>query len=684
LLGRGVALSQPPDHRSEEALRLALDEQRHLLEDLDVIVWKMEPSTLAITYVTGAAAALGYPASAWIDDATFFAEVLLHPQEKEPMLTIVRAVAADGQERQSLHRVASASGGERWFRTRVRAQRASDGRVRGLLGVMLDVTERVSTESRLRESEAHLRRLVDQLPAVIWTTDRDLRFTSGVGRELEVLGVPASSALLGVSIQEYLNIVDPNDHLLANYRRALAGERVSVEVDWLGSTYQTHVEPFRDAAGEIVGILAVSWNITERRRAENNLRLLAEASATLAESLDYEETLRKTARLAVGPFADWCVVCVIEGDRLRTVAGTHVDPAKEVILRGLPSVAIDELGAAGEVIRSGRSVLIPDVPEGPSAPGPSVPLPEGAAGEQIAEALRTLGLRSMLVVPLVARDQTLGMLILCRSAPHRPYTPADLGVAEDLGRRCAMAIDRALLYRTAQTAIEARDDFLSVASHELRTPLTSIQLRLESLVRSLQIGRPVTLTGQQGALTVVLKQFKRLATLVEQLLDVSRIRRGAMDLVLEDVDLAEVVRDVGARFEADVARAGSTLSIVAPEPAVGRWDRVRIEQVVTDLLSNAVKFARGTSIAIEVAKVSPNTRLIVRDRGMGISVADQARIFERFERAASSRHFGGLGLGLYITRQIVAAHGGSVALESAPGAGTTVVVELPPAPPATP
>ncbi len=202
-------------------------------------------------------------------------------------------------------------------------------------------------------------------------------------------------------------------------------------------------------------------------------------------------------------------------------------------------------------------------------------------------------------------------------------------------------------------------------------------LRLETLERGLSEGRTVHLAGPHGAVNVLLRQSKRLSNLVDQLLDVSRIRRAELELELEDVDLAEVLREVATRLEADVARSGCSLSLLFSAPATGRWDRMRIEQVVTNLLSNAIKFAHGTPIDAQVDADPKFARLVIRDRGIGISVADQARIFSRFERASSSRHFAGLGLGLYITRKIVEAHGGKIRVESAPSEGSTFTVELP-------
>jgi len=662
------------DDRSEESLRLDLEEQRQLLESIDVIVWKMVPATLTVTYVTGALSRLGYRPANWIGRCHFFEQILC-PDERDVTLGLIRAVAGDGKERRCVHRVIGASGEERWFRTRVCRSVTQRG-LPELLGVMLDITDRVAPDARIHDDEAHLQRLLEQLPALVWTTDRELRFTSGVGRELAALGLPNTTVLMGIPVEEYLQVSDPDAPMVASCRRALAGEPVSVETEWMGRAYQTHIEPFRDARGEIVGVLAVSWNVTARKRAEDNLRLLAASSATLAASLDYDETLNKVARLAVGRLADWCIVGVVEGETLRPVAAAHVDLSKQPLFAGIGPVHIGALGDLARSMNEKVSLLFPDVPDSMIAPGTALPLPPGEMGERTAEALRRIGLRSFLIVPLVARKQLLGTLAFGRATPHSPFTIADQRVAEDLAHRCAMAIDSALLYKTAKAAIEARDDFLSVASHELRTPLTSILLRLEAIERGIGVGRKADLTDPQGPLGVVLRQCKRLSGLVDQLLDVSRIRRGSLDLELEDVDLGEVLRDVSARLDADVARAGSSLSLSAGT-VTGRWDRARVEQVVTNLLSNAIKFARGTAIEAVVDTTDGCARLVVRDGGMGISVADQKRIFGRFERAASSRHFGGLGLGLYITRQIVNAHGGTIQLTSAPGEGTVVTVELP-------
>jgi two-component system sensor histidine kinase/response regulator len=230
--------------------------------------------------------------------------------------------------------------------------------------------------------------------------------------------------------------------------------------------------------------------------------------------------------------------------------------------------------------------------------------------------------------------------------------------------------------RELREAVKARDEFLSIASHELKTPLTSLQAHVQMALRALRKQNQPGQAPLTKRLEAAEQASKRLVHLIDGLLDVSRISVGRLELEPEEVDLAEVAREVAARFRPELAEAGCSLEINL-ESAVGRWDRLRVEQVVTNLLSNAIKYGRGQPIELQVQANDGAARLVVRDRGIGIAPEQAKRIFERFERAVSPRNYGGLGLGLYIAHQIVEAHNGTIRVESRPGEGSTFTVELP-------
>jgi len=256
-----------------------------------------------------------------------------------------------------------------------------------------------------------------------------------------------------------------------------------------------------------------------------------------------------------------------------------------------------------------------------------------------------------------------------------------LAAVRDVSERRRME-EKARLYRKAQAEVRERDEFLSVASHELRTPVTALQLQLQLLRRVAERSPEPVPAAVAARLDALERQTRRVSVLVSELLDLSRLRLGRLELRRERGDLAEVAREVVAPFlEDEQAARGSRLRLDAPAPAVGAFDRVRMEQVLTNLVANAVKFGQGKPVDVRVEGADGVLRLVVSDRGIGVAPEDRERIFGRFERAVPSQHFAGLGLGLYIARQIVEAHGGTIRLEGAPGEGSTFTVELPAEPP---
>jgi len=257
------------------------------------------------------------------------------------------------------------------------------------------------------------------------------------------------------------------------------------------------------------------------------------------------------------------------------------------------------------------------------------------------------------------------------SADGRAGDPGDVALLAEVARRTALAVEHGRLLRDATAAAQAREDFLHVASHELRNPLGILRLSVELLARELARGG----RAAEARLQTIIRQSDRLARLSDTLLDVTRITAGRLELAREEGDLAALARDLAARV-AEEAPA-TPVTIEAPEPVWCAYDPARIEQVLSNLLSNAVKYGAGQPVRVAVRRDGTSAVVVVEDRGIGIAPDVQERIFGRFERAVSGREYGGLGLGLWIVRRLVEAHGGAVRLRSEPGRGSTFTIELP-------
>lgn len=264
---------------------------------------------------------------------------------------------------------------------------------------------------------------------------------------------------------------------------------------------------------------------------------------------------------------------------------------------------------------------------------------------------------------LKRRDDTFRWHV-CRSVPMKVEGQVSgwFGTAADID-------DLIAAQQSAEKAVRIRDEFLSIAAHELRTPLTSMALSVDALSRATPEVAPKS--------AKIKKQIRRLNQLVETLLDVSRISEGRVSLQREPMDLSRVVSDVAARFKEEL-NGEAHLVEAKIEPGVhGEWDPLRVEQIAINLLSNAVKYGGGKPVEISLRKEDGAAVLDVADQGIGIEPEHLERIFGKFERAVSVDSYGGLGLGLYISRQLVAAHGGELSVESKPGEGSVFRVKLP-------
>jgi signal transduction histidine kinase len=402
-------------------------------------------------------------------------------------------------------------------------------------------------------------------------------------------------------------------------------------------------------------------------KAVERLRLLADTGTLLATSLDLEAALESLGRLTVQWFAHACVVQLFTGTRVTAASVAACNPALEAATSravwGCRQEHAKTSVSLARILESGHPQLRREVDE--------AVLRELSADDVQYEAVCALGLRSVIRAPLLARGRVLGVVTLGRMSGEL-YDEEDLAVAAELARRAALAFDNARLYKRAHEAIALRDEFLSIASHELNTPLTPLKMHLEALRR-----RNVAPERTQEGLDAALRQVTRLQRLVAEMLDVAQIGEGQIGLHAERFDLAALVDEVVSRMAEPAQRSGSCVEVNGQRPSLGTWDRARIDQVITHLLSNAFKFGAGQPIDVTLAGDERAARLVVHDRGMGIPAEAQRRIFERFGRAISAKHYGGFGLGLWIVRRIVDESGGKVSVDSEPARGTTFTVVLP-------
>lgn len=567
--------------------------------------------------------------------------------------------------------------------------RDAAGRFLTVVGFATDVTEERAERAVLRTERDLSAAVLETAGALVVVLDREgrvvrfnraceratgWRFEEMGGRPFwEVLLLPEEVESVKAVFAELAAGRFPNAH--ENHWLARDGSRILIA--WSNTA-------LLGEGGQVEYVVATGIDVTGARRAEEELRrqaarlqAVADASRAFASGLDYRSVLETVVKRLAELIGDCCLVRVVseDGRLLEPVAFWHRDARRGALIRSTQMTSpqrVDE-GLTGEVLASGESLLVPHL------------TPERIRADMKPEYWHYLeSVASVLIAPLTARGRTFGHVTMLRDAPGPAYTREDQSFLEDLAVRAAESIENARLYGTAQAAVAARDEFLSIASHELRTPLAALKLAVQNLKRML--GGSAGAAGRRS-LEAAERQAGRLETLVAALLDVSRIQAGRLDLSLEEVDLGALVQETVAQFEEQLALSGCAVSVRAGGPLTGRWDRLRLGQVVTNLLSNAMKYGEGKPIEIEVEGDGERARLSVRDGGIGLGPEAQRRIFQRFVRAASSRNYGGLGLGLYIARRLAEAHGGTVGVRSEPGRGSTFTLVLPlcgPAPAAPP
>lgn len=539
--------------------------------------------------------------------------------------------------------------------------RDAEGRIVAAVALIEDVTER-------RRAEIERDRLFNLSPDILCVCGFDAYF-----RRVN----PALTRTLGWTEEEllaapFIELIHPDDRsaTLVELRKLAQG----VPMLRFDNRFRHKDGSYRWLSWKSMPIVeealfvTVGRDVTEQKRGEDAQALLAYAGAALTSSLEYEVTLATVARLAVPSFADWCMVDLVGNDgKLSRVAVAHADPARAPIAAVLrvhpPRYELPEHPSV-QALQTGRTVLVREAP-------PSL-LPKIAGEPDHLEALYTLAPRSILAVPLVARGQRLGVLTFVTAESARIFGPEDFVLAEDLCRRAALAVDNARLFREQREHVAFEQRLVGIVSHDLRNPLSAILLATSRLARS-------DLPPDARAMVArIASSAERATRLIRDLLDFTQSRLGGgIPVRPVPVDVHEFARAVVE--EARTSHPQRTIQLTGESDASGLFDPDRLAQVIHNLVDNAIKYGDPDApVTVRVIGDPDSVCVAVHNRGPTIPPDARAAIFEPMRRAARPQGEGrGVGLGLFIAKLLVHAHGGSIDVRSGDDEGTTFTVRLP-------
>jgi len=654
---RGATPTKPEDHVREIA--------QHIRE----VIWKIDPDTAAVVYVNPAFKdVFGIPVeellanpSVWID--------LVHDEDRERVMRLFRRCATEPVSIE--YRIIRPDGDERWIVFHGNPVRSHDGIK--IVGVCEDITRIKRAELEQQRAVSLLRATLDATADGILVVDCEGKISSYNRVFMEMWRIPEEvaatrdDAKLIASVADQLK--DP-DAFLRGIRK-LYDHWDAVSFDTLefkdGRHYERYSRP-QYLEGKVVGRVWSFRDETARYRAEAGVRFLAEASRTLASSLDYTTTLHNLADLVVPFLADWFVVDVMENGRVRRIVSRHVDPRKEEILHEITKrYPPDHANRFRARLRRGIPEFVPEVTD------EWLKLRTRSAEER--RMLHELGLRSVIVAPLIAHERILGAITI--GSGERTYTREDLTVAQDLALRAAVALENSRLYEDSQLANKAKSDFLAVMSHELRTPLAAIT----GYVDLIDAGIAGPLTDQQHAyLQRIQLQAQELIRVITEILTYSRTESERERIRVQRFDPRPLVERVAGAMRPFADDKGLRMEVeIGQLPPSIESDPARLENILTNLVSNAVKFTNRGYVRLKAFQDGDFIVFEVSDTGVGIAPEYQKKIFDPFFQVedALTREKGGTGLGLAVARRLTKLIHGELYLHSEPGVGSKFTVRIP-------
>jgi PAS domain S-box-containing protein len=646
-----------------------------IVQDSDDAIISKTLDGVVRSWNAGAERLFGYTA----DEIVGRSIMLLIPADRSKEEAEIVARLARGERIDHYETVRIAKGGRQvHISLSVSPIRDASGRVVAASKIARDITAQREAEQGRRQSEEQFRHLADALPQIVWSARPDGVLEYCNDRWYEFVGARRTDP----GAQSWVPILHPDDlqRSMDTYDGCIrSGNLFQIEYRFRDRRtggyrwFLARAFPLRDDEGRIVRWIGTCTDIDDTKAAEEKTRFLADASAELAVLTDYRTTLQKVAGLAVPYFADWCAVDVQESDgSIQRVAVTHSDPARVALAHELfrrhPPLPTDQHGVAS-VLRSGESEWVPYIPDALKA-GP-------VQDEEQARMARELGLNSYICTPLRSRRGTLGALTFATAESGRVFDANDVAAAEDLASRAVIAIENANLLATLKQSDRRKDEFLAMLAHELRNPLAPIRNSVQILRAH---GTPVP--DLQWATEVIDRQVRQMTRLVDDLLDVSRITRGKIELRRQRVELSEIVANAVEASRPLLEKRRHELTVATPpRPIRLDVDPTRLAQVLSNLLNNAAKYMdHGGRVWLTASQQGGDVVISVRDTGIGIRREMLPRVFDMFMQGepGSARSEGGLGIGLTLVRRLVELHGGTVEARSdGPGKGSEFLVRIP-------
>jgi PAS domain S-box-containing protein len=549
--------------------------------------------------------------------------------------------------------------------------RDAKGVVDGVMTHAVEVSDIVKARKRAEEGEVRFKTLFENSTDAIQLVSPDgtILYTSSSIKN--VLGYTAEE-LNGQGIGPFMHpddlsyftekfqelIQQPGGQVVLEYRvRHKDGSWAWVETTGVNHLHTPHV----------AALVGTFRNITQRKKREERQVFLEKVSTILNETIDYEVTLNNVGKFIVPYLADFCRIVLMDGEKhIKEIAINTIEATKQpLIAKFYHAFNRNAHSGVGHILKTGKTELISEI------------TPETLIGAtpQILRIVKKLNLYSYMGVPMKIGSQVVGVITFSSTNKDRTYTTEDVHIAEELATRAALAIENARLYTEAQKAISLRDEFISVASHELKTPVTSLKLYEQALSKQL------SLRGETDILKYFTKmddQINKLTMLIGDLLNVSKLVHGKLEFTMEAFSLEDIIAEAVETLKEMTKKHRLVVKGKIGKNVYG--DRYRIYQVVTNLLSNAIKYSpKADQVIITLSAKKAYAQVTVKDFGIGIDQEHIANLFEQFYRVTSptEKTFPGLGMGLFIAKQIIERHNGKMTVVSSKGNGSEFSFTIP-------